>query len=234
MTSRQRVLDRIRAALADVPADESAEAAPAPPPSAGPAAAEGSADHGYRRSHAGPDPVGQLAERIADYRATVTRVTGADRARAAIGAALAERGVRQLVVPPGFPGELLPEGPWRVLGDEPPLSRAALDAADGVLSTAALGIAVTGTLVLDAGPGQGRRALTLLPDYHLCVVREEHVAGDLPEALGRLDPARPLTFVSGPSATSDIELERVEGVHGPRTLHVVIIAQPDAAVRSGR
>ncbi len=103
-----------------------------------------------------------------------------------------------------------------------------MHALDGALTTAAVGIAVTGTLVLDAGPGQGRRALTLLPDYHLCVVRAEQVLGDVPAAIAELDPARPLTFVSGPSATSDIELQRVEGVHGPRTLDVVIIDSGEA------
>jgi L-lactate dehydrogenase complex protein LldG len=98
-----------------------------------------------------------------------------------------------------------------------------LDAADGVLTGAALGIALTGTIVLDAGSGQGRRALTLLPDLHLCVVRSDQIVGTVPEAFERLDARRPQTWISGPSATSDIELNRVEGVHGPRKLHIVVV-----------
>ncbi|QMU69507.1 LUD domain-containing protein [Streptacidiphilus sp. P02-A3a] len=209
MTTRETVLARIRSALADVPEQETPELVAVP--------------RDYRRSHADEDVVALFAERVADYRARVLRV-GRSEARAAVAGLLAERGVRTLVVPSGFPEELLPPGPWQCLADTPPLDVTALDAADGVLTTAALGIAVTGTLVLDAGPGQGRRALTLLPDYHLCVIREEQILGDVPEAIAALDPARPLTFVSGPSATSDIELQRVEGVHGPRTLHVLVIA----------
>jgi L-lactate dehydrogenase complex protein LldG len=114
----------------------------------------------------------------------------------------------------------------RLATDEPELSAHDLDGCAGVITGCAVGIAETGTIVLDHGPGQGRRALTLVPDFHLVVVRHGQIAADLPDALARLDPARPATFIAGPSATSDIELIRVEGVHGPRTLHVLIAAPP--------
>ncbi len=109
--------------------------------------------------------------------------------------------------------------------DEPPLSHQALDALDGVLTSCAVAIAETGTIVLDGGAGQGRRALSLLPDYHLCVVLVQQIVGTVPEAIERLEPNRPQTWISGPSATSDIELQRVEGVHGPRNLEVLIVGQ---------
>jgi L-lactate dehydrogenase complex protein LldG len=128
-----------------------------------------------------------------------------------------------VILPPGLPEDLVPEGPWSRLEDVPPLTVDQLDAADAVITTVATAIAVTGTVTLDHGPGQGRRALTLLPDQHICVVRASQIAPDLPEALQRLDPYRPLTLVSGPSATSDIELDRVEGVHGPRVLDIVVV-----------
>ncbi|MFJ7243442.1 lactate utilization protein C [Kitasatospora sp. NPDC098652] len=214
MSSRDAILGRIRGALADVPADELPTDVPVP--------------RNYRLSHVEPgqDTVALFAERVADYRATVTRT---DRAglRDAIAVALTRRGALRLALPDGFPAESLPSGSWE--WHREPLDVPALDALDGAITLAAVGIAVTGTVVLDTGPGQGRRALSLVPDYHLCVIRAEQIAEDVPAALARLDPALPLTFVSGPSATSDIELDRVEGVHGPRTLDVIIVdsAHPD-------
>jgi L-lactate dehydrogenase complex protein LldG len=131
-----------------------------------------------------------------------------------------------LVVPVDLPSEWTPAG-VDLLPDEA-LTHAQLDESDGVLTGCALGIAQTGTIVLNGGPIQGRRAITLLPDYHLCVVFVEQIVDLVPEAITRLGPAireawRPMTFISGPSATSDIELNRVEGVHGPRTLEVLIV-----------
>ncbi|MFE6060690.1 lactate utilization protein C [Streptomyces sp. NPDC056431] len=208
MNGRKSILDAVRGALAGVPGSENPDGIPLP---------------AIRRAdHAGPDVVGLFAERAAEYRATVVRVPAAE-AAAAVGRALARTGARSLVVPSGLPEDLLPEGPWSRLADAPPLTVGQLDGADAVVTTVATAIAVTGTVILDHGPGQGRRALTLLPDQHVCVVRVDQIVPDVPEALSRLDPRRPLTLISGPSATSDIELERVEGVHGPRTLDIVLV-----------
>ena len=128
---------------------------------------------------------------------------------------------KRIVTPAGIPDEWI-ENPLR---DDPALDPYELDASDGVLTTCALAIAQTGTIVLDGGPGMGRRALTLLPDYHLCVVRQGQLVSSVPEAIGKLkdDPTRPLTFISGPSATVDIEMVRVRGVHGPRRLEVILV-----------
>lgn len=175
------------------------------------------------------DLVEVFAERVADYRATVHRCVP-EALAPTIGAVLAARGARRIAVPPGLDRTWLTQTSVEAVGDVPPLRHAELDRLDGVITACAVAIAETGTIVLDAGPDQGRRALSLLPDYHLCVVRAEQIAGGVPEALARLDPRRPLTWISGPSATSDIELERVEGVHGPRTLDVVVV---ESAGRAG-
>jgi len=237
MNAREEVLGRIRAALG--PAHGVAVEVP----------------REYRRTlYATGDLLDVFVDRVEDYKATVTRVSG-DQVRGAVEAALAARGVRRLAVAPGLDLAWLPAGGTpeagtpeggtpeggdpeggevstggvaagevELLSDDPPLSLASLDAVDGVLTGCAVGIAETGTIVLDGSPACGRRTLTLIPDYHLCVVRADQVVGGVPEALAALDPRRPLTFISGPSATSDIELDRVEGVHGPRTLAVLLVS----------
>ncbi|MDP9239758.1 MAG: LUD domain-containing protein [Actinomycetota bacterium] len=158
-----------------------------------------------------------LVDRLEDYRAVVHRVRP-DEVAATLGRVARGR----VVVPDGFePGWL---SGVDVVRDEPPLTPIELDALDGVLTTCALAIAETGTVVLDGGPGQGRRALTLVPDHHVLVVHADQVVATVPQAVARLDPRRPQTWISGPSATSDIELQRVEGVHGPRRLEIVLVA----------
>ena len=161
-----------------------------------------------------------FVERVADYRAVVVRC-GPEEVAEAVRAGLGE--AASVGVPQGFPAAYLalPDGARRVEDDA--LDAAALDAVDAVVTTATVGVATTGTIVLDHGPGQGRRALSLVPDRHVCVVTAEQVVHGVAEAVARLDPTRPLTWISGPSATSDIELDRVEGVHGPRNLHVVVV-----------
>jgi len=158
--------------------------------------------------------VGLFCERVADYRAMVERCS-AEQLAARIRAALPD-GAR-VVVPP----DLALEVPGAVPDSD--LSAAALDALDAVVTRARVGIAETGTIVLDHGPGQGRRVTSLVPDRHVCVVEESQVVADVPDAVALLDASRPLTWISGPSATSDIELDRVEGVHGPRLLHVIVV-----------
>ncbi|MBT2369143.1 LUD domain-containing protein [Streptomyces sp. ISL-10] len=216
MNARDDVLARVRHALADVPDGERPEDVPVDRRySAGGTPPAGSAD-----------VVRLLVERLADYGASVRLVT-AGQVAAAVARAVSARDARSVVVPRGFPPQwqagLAAE---RVLSDEPRLPVEELDRVGGAVTTVATAIADTGTLVLDGGPGQGRRVLTLVPDFHLCVVRADQIVASVPEALARLDPLRPLTFVSGPSATSDIELDRVEGVHGPRTLEALVICDP--------
>ncbi|MYS12327.1 lactate utilization protein C [Streptomyces sp. SID6041] len=205
--SRARVLARIRAAVAD---------APEPP----------EVTRDYLDRHVAEDPCGLLDllhENLADYRAHVHR-TPLEGLPELVARILAERGARSVVVPPGLPEEWLTATRAERRTDAPRLTPHELDGVDAVVTGCALAVAETGTIVLDGGPGQGRRALTLVPDLHVCVIRApDQVVASVPQALPRLDPTRPLTWISGPSATSDIELDRVEGVHGPRTLEVILL-----------
>ncbi|MFC7886192.1 lactate utilization protein C [Streptomyces sp. NPDC057376] len=207
-SSRERILGRVRDALRD------AHAAPEP-------------ERGYLTTHTADDPdtiLDLLHENLVDYRAIVHRSTESE-LPGLVGKVLGDHGARTVVVPPGLPTAWLSEA----VAEQRPedgarLSPYDLDATDAVVTACALAIAETGTIVLDGGPAQGRRALTLVPDVHICVVRaKDQVVASVPQALPGLDPLRPLTWISGPSATSDIELDRVEGVHGPRTLHVVLL-----------
>ncbi len=213
MGAREDVLGRIRSALRDVPRDETSESFPVP--------------RYYRRHREHPEGhVERFSERVADYKATVEQVRP-DEVGAAVDAALRRVGATRVGVPAGLPED------WAAAGDgsvtlvrdtlEEPLSVADLDALDAVVTGSTVGIAETGTIVLESGALCGRRALTLVPDVHVCVVRADDVVDDVPAAVARLSPGRPLTWISGPSATSDIELDRVEGVHGPRTLHVIVV-----------
>ncbi|RGD55619.1 lactate utilization protein C [Kitasatospora xanthocidica] len=220
--SRELVLGRIRAALGDA-----AGVAEQPLP------------RDYLTAHVPTDDpaavLDLLHRNLADYRALVHRCHEDELPRRIAGL-LVERGSRTVVVPAGLPADWLTaaeaEG-VELLPDDGTLTAARLDAVDSVVTGCALAVAETGTIVLDAGPGQGRRLLSLVPDHHVCVVRApEQVVASVPLALPRLDPVRPQTWISGPSATSDIELDRVEGVHGPRTLEVLLLTaapEPDDA-----
>ena len=168
----------------------------------------------------GPVSVDLFAERVADYRAVVERCS-AEELPGRVAAALGQRAV---VVPDGLSLDLAAaRADGARLVPDTGLTWAELDAVDAVLTEARVGIAETGTIILDHGPGQGRRAITLVPDRHVCVVRADQVVADVQDAVALLDPRRPHTWISGPSATSDIELDRVEGVHGPRHLHVLVV-----------
>lgn len=213
MSSREVLLSRVRAALGS------------------PSASDDAIDRRYRQVDEGSRAaiVDLFAERVAEYRATVRRTVPRELADMIAGAC-GQRGLQSLVVPHDLPGAWLPDG-LEIMRDAPasPLSNEQLDGSGGVLTGCAVGIAQTGTIVLDGGARQGRRALTLLPDYHLCVVYEDQVVGLVPEAIALLGDTvrrsgRPITLVAGPSATSDIELNRVEGVHGPRTLEVLLVS----------
>jgi L-lactate dehydrogenase complex protein LldG len=208
VSSRERILGRVRRALADAAPDDAPVV------------------RGYLREH-GDRNVAQtvelLAENLADYRAVVHRCTAAELA-SVVGRLLADRKAGSVLVPAGLDEGWLAATDVERVADRAESGPHELDRVDSVVTACAVAIAETGTIVLDGSPDQGRRRITLVPDHHICVVRvPEQVVGSVPQALERLDPVRPSTWISGPSATSDIELDRVEGVHGPRTLEVVLV-----------
>ncbi|WP_320778003.1 LutC/YkgG family protein [Streptomyces sp. CRN 30] len=213
MSSRDRVLARVRRALADVPRDDGTPY-------------EQALDRDYLREHGArstAETVELLAENLADYRAVVHRCDEAG-LPSLIAGVLSARGSASVVVPPGLDEGWLADTDVTRVADEADTTAHGLDRVDSVVTGCAVAVAETGTIVLDGSPDQGRRRITLVPDHHVCVVRvPSQVVSSVPLALERLDPARPLTWISGPSATSDIELDRVEGVHGPRTLEVVLV-----------
>ncbi|WP_306317168.1 MULTISPECIES: LUD domain-containing protein [unclassified Streptomyces] len=205
MDARESVLGRVRDALT---------LAPKPP---------ASVERGYRRGRTLPDEerLDLLVDRLVDYKATVHTCV-ADTTAAVVAQVLADRGARTVGVPPSLDPSWLADFDGTVREDSADVPAPRLDDLDGVVTASAVTCAETGTIFLDGSPDQGRRALTLVPDLHVCVVDLSSVEVGVPEAVARLVPERPTTLISGPSATSDIELERVEGVHGPRTLDVVI------------
>ncbi|MFD5492794.1 lactate utilization protein C [Streptomyces sp. NPDC127091] len=211
MSSRERILGRVRRALADVPKDDT--------PYERAVAREYLREHG-RRTVA--ETMDLLAENLADYRAIVHRTDAAGLAGTVAGL-LSARGASSVLVPPGLDEAWLARTGVTRVADRAESTPHELDRVDSVVTACAVAVAETGTIVLDGSPDQGRRRITLVPDHHICVVRAAQVVPSVPYALERLDPSRPLTWISGPSATSDIELDRVEGVHGPRTLEVVLV-----------
>ncbi len=225
--ARSTMLGQIRAALRDVPPTERPEDVPV------------ARDYQQHSTAAREAIIEQFIEFTVDYKAIVHRVREAELAHE-IALICQARKLSRLIVPDDLPEAWLAEIKERAEIDTradsrtDPLSNENLDASDGVLTGCALAIAQTGTIILDSGAYQGRRAITLVPDYHLCVVFTDQIVGIVPEAIRALHPTivqerRPLTFISGPSATSDIELNRVEGVHGPRTLEVIVVERDPAA-----
>ncbi|MFD8549679.1 lactate utilization protein C [Streptomyces sp. NPDC059649] len=204
-TARETVLGRVRDALAR----------------SGPA--EVTIPREYRTGRALPDDerLALFEDRLADYKAHVRTCT-ADRTPEVIAEALREHGARRTGAPAGLDAAWLAAYDGEVQWDSADIPAHQLGKLDGVVTASAVSSAETGTIFLDGSPDQGRRALSLVPDLHVCVVALSSVVAGVPEAVARLVPERPTTLISGPSATSDIELERVEGVHGPRTLVVVI------------
>ncbi|GAA2473629.1 lactate utilization protein C [Terrabacter carboxydivorans] len=236
MSAREEILARVRAAVADVtsaPAHVDDGAGPSSASPTGPA----SDTSGCPAPESAADRAKWLAlfaENVADYRATVVQAVPGT-VGAVVVDALRTVGSRSVVLPTGLESDWQQtlSGAVTVVAEADAATHVELDGIDAVVTSAAVGIATTGTIVLDHTAGQGRRELTLVPDTHVCVVRASQVVPDVPDAVARLRPELgagplPLTWISGPSATSDIELQRVEGVHGPRTLVVVLVADEEA------
>jgi L-lactate dehydrogenase complex protein LldG len=214
VSGRETILTRVREALADVPAAETPDDVAVP--------------RDYRRG-SGLDDAAVLelfVENVIDYGATVHRIASATDLTEMVREICHRRRVYTMVAAPGFAEHVVTGAGVVLMRDSPPMSPASLDRANAIITNAAVGIAETGTIILVSGVGMGRRALSLVPDVHLCVVRTDQVVATVPEAMDVLGPqaTRPITFISGGSATSDIELVRVEGVHGPRTLEVIVVA----------
>jgi L-lactate dehydrogenase complex protein LldG len=210
--ARDEILRRIRTALADVPPDEQPEDVRV------------ARDYDRAGDLDAAAVVERFAERVADYEATVRRVAAGELAQA-VGQACADMGLQNVVVPPGLPRDWRPADVEVVEDDG--LTAGRLDEIDGAITGCASAIAETGTLLLDGQERSGRRLITLVPDHHICIVTTDQIVAVVPEAIAALAPAvrehgAPVTLVSGPSASSDIELSRVEGVHGPRHLMVLI------------
>lgn len=214
MSAREQILQRVREATKDVTEPDPALDVPI--------------EWAYGQPLATEDVLADFVEKVEDYRATVVRVPSAGVPHA-VADALTTLGVRSVVMPAGVPAtwaEAALLAGVQVFSDEPQLTHAELNGIDAVVTAAAVAMANSGTIALDHDTDQGRRALSLLPDAHVCVVRADQVVSDVPEGIARIAPAmrarRPVTWLSGGSATSDIELSRVEGVHGPRRLWVVL------------
>jgi L-lactate dehydrogenase complex protein LldG len=216
MRAKQAILKKICQSLEDIPEDESPEQVSVP--------------RSYRQKGDLPheETVALFAERAGEYKATVRRLSQ-KKLQQVIKESCLREDVQDLVIPEGFPAKWLPDS-INAMHDDPesPLSHEQLDEADGVITTCELAVAQTGTIFLNAGPGQGRRVLSLLPDYHICVIFESQILELIPEGFAGVEEGvrsegHPITMISGPSATSDIELSRVEGVHGPRRLEVLIV-----------
>lgn len=214
--AKDYILGNIRKALGNVPDGEKPEDVEVP------------REYHQKGERTGDEVITLFAERVGEYKATVKRIGHRELVKV-IAESCSREEARKLVVPADFPKEWLPDS-VSPLVDNPanPLTHQELDDSDGVITTCALAVAETGTIILDAGQGQGRRVLTLLPDYHLCIVRASQIVELVPQGFAYFESSvkkegRPVTFISGPSATSDIELSRVEGVHGPRRLEVLMM-----------